>query len=254
MKTYEKMAEDALSRIEDYKTEQKKRRKTAVGIIVPVIALCVITVAGIGIHKNNIPKLPIADKTTYTEETYTTIAGVGNSKSKTEEFPVCSTQKNYEADTTMPTKIKDNEQSDSAANGFFQGVADNGSVPQETTKLVSDYPGGSAACYATPKKGDCFMSMPLHRALEEYGSGVLYRVTVELWNGDSQIVDKNVFSAEADRLFKLGYTSAIEEYNNGEQTKSLFTLHATAEQLESFAVNPDYGYFIYLYDEYDSRL
>ena len=98
------------------------------------------------------------------------------------------------------------------------------------------------------------MSYPLHRALEEYGSGVLYRVTVELWNGDSQITDKTVFSAEADRLFKLGYTAAIEEYNDGEQTKSLFTLHATAEQLESFAVNPDYGYFIYLYDEYDSRL
>lgn len=253
MKTYEKMAEDALSRIENYKTEQKKRRKTAVRIIVPALALC-IAAAGIGIHQNSIPKQPTAEENTYTEETYTTIAGVGNSKSKTEEFPVCSTQKNYEAETTMTTKLKDKEQSDSEANGVFQGVADNGSVPQETTKLVSDYPGSSAACYATPKRGDCFMSIPLHRALEEYGSGVLYRVTVELWNGDSQIVDKNVFSAEADRLFRLGYTAAIEEYNDGEQTKSLFTLHATAEQLESFAVNPDYGYMMYLYDEYDSRL
>lgn len=252
MKTYEEMAENALSRIDNYRTEQKKRRKTAVGIIVPVVALCVVTAAGIGIHKNNIPNQPIADENTYTAETYTTIAGVGNSNSKPEVTSGTTAQSPYdkhEGNTTIPTQFKNNKQNSGEANGVFQGVADNGSETQETTKMVSDYPGSSAACYAAPKKGEINMSVPLRSAVEEYGSGVLYRVVIDIFDGGGQVFDKNVFSSEADRLFKLGYTCAIEEINDGNETRTLFTMHSTAEQLESFTVNPDYGYMMFLYDE-----
>lgn len=180
MKSYDEMAQSALERIDGHNQKQKKRRKTAAGIIIPVMALC-IAAAGIGIHQSSIPKQPV---------------NKSDELSKTE-----ITSQNV-------TKESDNgNQSGSSANGFFQGIADNNSEPQETRKMISSYPGSTAACYAAPKKGEINMSIPLRSAVEEYGSGVLYRVVIDIFDGGGQVFDKNVFSSEADRLFKLGYIS-----------------------------------------------
>lgn len=46
MKTYEEMAQNALGRIDRYKTEQKKRRKAAVRIAAPVACFCLVAVLG----------------------------------------------------------------------------------------------------------------------------------------------------------------------------------------------------------------
>ena len=54
MKTYEEMAQSALSRIEQYEAEQKKRRKAAVRIAAPVVSLCLVAVIGIGAWQSGV--------------------------------------------------------------------------------------------------------------------------------------------------------------------------------------------------------
>ena len=48
MKTYEEMAQNALDRISDYETNQKKRRKTFTKIMIPAVSFCLAAVLGIG--------------------------------------------------------------------------------------------------------------------------------------------------------------------------------------------------------------
>ena len=51
MKTYEEMAQSALDRIETHKTEQIRRRKTAVKIAVPAVCCCLAVILGIRFGK-----------------------------------------------------------------------------------------------------------------------------------------------------------------------------------------------------------
>lgn len=74
MKTYEEMAHNALERIEEYKTEQKKRRKTAAAIAIPAASLCLAAIIGFGIRgaspfKIGAP-LPDTEKTGQDESFY----------------------------------------------------------------------------------------------------------------------------------------------------------------------------------------
>ena len=249
------MAQSALERIDGHNQKQKKRRKTAAGIIIPVMALC-IAAAGIGMRQSSIPKQPVnkSDELSITEITSQNVTQESDNgnQSSIPKQPVNQPDELNKTEITSQNMTQESDnvnQSNDSANGFFQGIADNNSKPQETKKMISSYPGSTAACYAAPKKGEINMSIPLRNAIEEYGNGVLYRVVIDIFDASGQIFDKNVFSSEADRLFKLGYTCAIEEINDGNETRTLFTMHATAEQLESFTVNPDYGYMMFLYDE-----
>lgn len=74
MKTYEEMAHNALERIEEYKTEQKKRRKTAAAIAIPAASLCLAAIIGFGIRGTSPFKigapLPDTEKTGQDESFY----------------------------------------------------------------------------------------------------------------------------------------------------------------------------------------
>lgn len=123
--------------------------------------------------------------------------------------------------------------------------------------MISSYGDGGAAAvsYDSPENGTFKFSIPLKGAMDEYGASdengdILYRVLVYVFkdknelNGNSSIVQE-----EGDRLFACGYTVAMETYNDGHEDHYYFTLHATKEQLVNFAVNEEYGYRFFLYDE-----
>ena len=57
MKTYEQMAQSALTRIKQHETQKKRRKKLAAGIIVPA-AVCLTAVLGITAWKSEIPAKP----------------------------------------------------------------------------------------------------------------------------------------------------------------------------------------------------
>lgn len=56
MKTYEEMAQNALNRISNYETEQRKRRKTVAKIATPAVSFCLAAVLSIGAWQSGLFK------------------------------------------------------------------------------------------------------------------------------------------------------------------------------------------------------
>ena len=74
--------------------------------------------------------------------------------------------------------------------------------------VVSAYGGeGSSACYKSPNNGHCIYSIPLQKAMEEYGDMVLYKVVVDVFN-DNNMFESNseAVKNEIERLTEIGYT------------------------------------------------
>lgn len=122
---------------------------------------------------------------------------------------------------------------------------------EEIMTVVSAYGGeGSSACYKSPNNGHCIYSIPLQKAMEEYGDMVLYKVVVDVFN-DNNMFESNseAVKNEIERLTEMGYTVDFEHYNDGTMDHYYFVLCATQEQLINFARNDNYGYMFWLYDE-----
>lgn len=123
--------------------------------------------------------------------------------------------------------------------------------------MISSYGDGGAAAvsYDSPENGTFKFSIPLKGAIDEYGASdengdILYRVLVYVFKDKNELnANSDTVREEGDRLFACGYTVAMETYNDGHENHYYFTLHATKEQLVNFAVNEEYGYRFFLYDE-----
>lgn len=88
MKNYEEMAQNALSRIDEYNIMKKKRRNTIVKISAPIMSLAIVALVGIGIYKQNTPPttaLPNTSNSDITIENTTT-------QDISAEFPTNSTE------------------------------------------------------------------------------------------------------------------------------------------------------------------
>lgn len=123
--------------------------------------------------------------------------------------------------------------------------------------MISSYGDGNGAAvsYDSPENGTFKFSIPLKGAIDEYGASdengdILYRVLVYVFKDKNELnANSDTVREEGDRLFACGYTVAMETYNDGHENHYYFTLHATKEQLVNFAVNEEYGYRFFLYDE-----
>lgn len=117
--------------------------------------------------------------------------------------------------------------------------------------MIEYYETGREACYAAPKNGEVGISISLRGAMDEYGDDARYRVVVDLFRDEERLLSEG-FEAhdEIDRLAALGYISGLESYyDQGVLENAYFTLHATYDQLKSFAASDDYGYMLFLYAE-----
>jgi hypothetical protein len=100
--------------------------------------------------------------------------------------------------------------------------------------------------------GGVVFSDALTGAMAQYGGDVGYRVIVELFSDGTQIdCASKAGKKEMERFAAEGYTVAFETYNDGYVDHNYFTLHATAEQLDSsiFPASEQYGYCVLLYGE-----
>ena len=130
-------------------------------------------------------------------------------------------------------------------------VSDNrDSELSEITTVVSDYSYGGEACYKAPDNGHCIYSIPLQKAMEEYGDMVLYKTVVDVFS-DNNMFESNseAVKNEIKRLAEIDYTVNFEHYNDGTMDHYYFVLYATQEQLTNFVRNDNYGYMFWLYDE-----
>ena len=123
---------------------------------------------------------------------------------------------------------------------------------QETESLpeVSAYAYEGEACYKSPNNGHCIYSIPLQRAMGEYGDAVLYKVVVDVFS-DNNMFESNseAVKDEIERLTEINYTVDFEHYNDGTMDHYYFVLCGTEDQLINFAGNDNYGYMFWLYDE-----
>lgn len=230
MKTYEEMAESALKRIDEYETVQKKRKKMIVKTACPIISFCFAALLGFGVWQNGW-------FSTHTGQTETSVTSQAAS----------SDESNSALSSGEPTK---------PGTSALEGTQNHLFIPWGSSsmvfkpiKMISSNPCNTSGSYTTPGNGHFYLSGSLSGAIEEYGDTVRYRVVAEVFHDSEIVTDKEVFQAEMERLFQLGYISAIEEYNDGTETFVYFMLHATAKQLQNFAANQNFGYFFFLYDE-----
>ena len=236
MKSYEEMSREVFRRIREYEAEKKRKKAAVIRVSAITFPVLLAAFAGMGLWKNGVLTPPkkqqlIADSE-LSETDMTSSAAV-------ETETISPTENITENTTSADTPVQ---------HGFFQGVADNSSQP-EPRKMISSYPSYVEASYSVPEKSCFGITIPLREALEEYGNEPLYRVIVQIFKDKESVTDLQILNAEAERLFNLGYTPAVETFNNSSGQHNWLTLHAEAEQINNFAAGEDYSYFLLLYDE-----
>lgn len=144
-------------------------------------------------------------------------------------------QAEQKQDTESLTEVPDNAESDLS----------------EIMTVISAYGGeGSSASYKSPDNGHCIYSIPLKKAMEEYGDMVLYKVVVDVFSNNNMLESNSeAVKNEIERFDEIDYTVDFEHYNDGTMDHYYFILYATQEQLINFARNNNYGYMFWLYDE-----
>lgn len=104
--------------------------------------------------------------------------------------------------------------------------------------------------YPLPSAGEIRMTYRLECAVKEYGSGALYRIYIDILDGDKVLpVDSEIVKAELERLSENGYDVSVENYTIMDAEYSGVVALVALEQLESFDANDSYGYYIHLHDE-----
>jgi hypothetical protein len=241
MKDYETMAESVLKRRDEYVVKRKRQMKQGVSV---VSGICLVALVGVGVSRaggRTNPKEDVAD--------VKDLSGVENLSGY--EYEKEEMQTNTGADESSDIN------GDSA--GFSIGVGD----------YDGNSAGDSAGYYSIPamitsfgetkmdgdisvNNGGVVFSDALIGAMAQYGGDVEYRVIVELFSDGVEIdCAGKEGKKEMQRFAAEGYTVAFESYNDGYVDHNYFTLHATAEQLDSssFPVSEQYGYCVLLYGE-----
>ncbi len=127
-----------------------------------------------------------------------------------------------------------------------------GSSRPNITAQTDEENGANGALFAN-EQSNVNGTAQVGEAFDPNGTGVQ---AVPVIDGDAtQAIDRLIFTdaiqAEEERLAAEGYVVALEAAaENGTITRSMMTLHATAEQLEHFSADPSFGYYLALYDEY----
>lgn len=107
--------------------------------------------------------------------------------------------------------------------------------------------------------GTVVLSDSLKAAMEHYGKGVKYRVLVDIFEDSVRVSSGSQLAIkESQRLSELGYETVMETVWQTEENSEYVTtyityyfyVHATLEQIESFAADDSLGYSLLLHNEY----
>ena len=121
--------------------------------------------------------------------------------------------------------------------------------------IVSGDEGDDAYSYATPKNGECNLSVPLSRAIEKYGDSVRYRIRIDFFRDGKQLlngsdeVDAEVERISAILMEKYGVGLSVLTFTDRDGKKTVTVTHDGAEKelIENFPVSNEYGYFLWLF-------
>jgi hypothetical protein len=240
MKDYETMAESVLKRRDEYVV---KRRSLVKRSISAVSAICLVALVGVGVSRFGVRTNPKE-----TVEGVEDLSGVENLSGY--EYEKEEMQTNTGADESGDLN-GDSAGSSAAGVADYEGNPAGNSTGTMKT-VISSFGETKMESDISVNNGAVVFSDALTGAMEQYGGDALYRVIVELFSDGTQIdCASKEGKKEMQRFAAEGYTVAFESYNDGYVDHNYFTLHATAEQLDSssFPASEQYGYCVLLYGE-----
>ena len=267
MKSYEEVTRDVLERSAELLAQQQKRRKTRRQILLPVIAICLVTLAAVGIWQRSHKPTALAEGVGAADsrsaeksatDTAFAISQAGSAAadngvqdatapSAKTQSPTAKTQ-SPTAKTQSPT-AKTGESKPGKTTSAVEAntkTAQSGSMTTTRTNMIVDqYDGGGVGCYAMPKQGEHFCSLPLTEAMKHYGDSVDYRIAVHLFYHETAVTDAAQIKQEAERLASLGYTV--------QQTDAGITIVTRLSKIQNFPAAQQYGYMLFLANEPDAK-
>lgn len=239
MKTYDEMAESVFRRRDEYIQKKKESRKKTVRLSVSFACVALVLFAGFSLHRKeqiNSPALPEPAKST--EQTLTDAVIIGE-----KDYYVSSEDTPFNNGPCVPS---DSEESNSENVG--------------RTDIIDSYEGVSSsgsACYAVPKNGTSFFSIPLNAAFDAYGDAcdetggkIVYRVAVRVFKDTKMITGKDDLVKISEKLHRMGYIPSVEIANDDDST-AVLSLLVTEEALRNFKADEENAYFFFLYNEHD---
>lgn len=282
MKSYEEMTESVFHRMGEYAEKQKKRRTAVKRAVLPVCCCAVLVCcfgAGKLLHRGTNDVL--ADVAELTGVTDTVAVG------QTEKMPPIprpdprpdpmtdpipnrgeppawgttdlplDTEADWEGEVNydpvpIPTPVPTPGPEEAGTiDGPMMGT-DSVTEPYTPIPMISDYACGEVTeVSVTPGNGEVILSPSLRGALEEYGGEARYRIVTLEYRDGVALEPENVEAQEAlAALAGDGIVPVVETmYQDGEVTDTLLSLHVSAEALETFPADADYGYYLKLYGE-----
>ena len=240
MKSYDEMAENVFRRRDEYVVKKRELRKKTVKLSVSFACMALVLFAGLGLWQNGESEAKPLNNTENTqgkeEQTIADSAVVG--------------ERDYYGPVTDTPYI----------NGLCIPLDGDWNCNGEKLKMIESYESGGSsalACYASPKNGDKFFSIPLHAAFdafgetdEETGKKIVYRVVVRVFEDGKMIMGKENLLKIAEKLSEMGYYAPVEIPNNDDDL-AVLTLHASEEDLKNFPEDEENGYFFFLFKEDD---
>lgn len=239
MKTYNEMAESVFRRRDEYARKKREARKKTVKLSVSFACVTLVLFAGFGLHQKEQISSPLSPEPSKTGEQTLADSAVTGEKDYYE--PVKDTPFN-----NGPCVPSDDEE--------------NNSETIIRTDIIDSYEGvgsSGSACYAVPKNGTSFFSIPLNAAFEAYGDTcdetggrIVYRVAVRVFKDTKMITGKDELIKISEKLHRMGYIPSVE-VANGDDSTAVLSLLVTEEALRNFKADKETAYFFFLYNEHD---
>lgn len=166
-----------------------------------------------------------------------------------EEAPDAINTKSSQAYQSVHDSDSDSIKSEKSS-AYQSADSDSDGIKTETCAFVSSYGPDTYDAGMVAGNGSFVLSKSLSDAVEDYGSSVRYRVVLLPFSGGVRLdAADDPVTREIERLAAEGYTVAYETMSDGNNIVSYLTLHATAEQISSFACPENIGYYIVFYNE-----
>lgn len=260
MKNYKEISDSVFEKSEKIISENKAKRRKHTIAVSAVISLCIVAAISIVFAKGGVIKKESVAAEGGRYDTICDSAGAqqnngdysqntANAVSEAQSY----SSRSQQAEVSQPAMQKTDAGSKSTTvqkTNSDSKITTTTKKFEDKKKIISDYEASSVACYAAPKNGEFFFSLPLSEAKKNYGSEVLYKLSINVFTDAEFLKDEKKLAAESERLKSLGFDAELK----GKNGIWVIAAQMTAEEMDNFIPDSSLGYFFFLFDEHDAGL